>query len=219
MPYPCEIARRVDQASNTAALCPVTASAYHSLRPFVDASYCWLHAEVQQTPSTQLPLPHWLARILPSVDFERPLPKVDIGDVVVIPDDISALMAPSSDVRMVVKSAAKFKDLAPNAITVADPLAFSGCGRDEESLQDQGAVSTNGHAVNGRVREAFTGTGGILAIREWNRADDRCLVARVIGREHRAYGTDQCYAAHGCRRRHRQPPTPSVASKHTQKYT
>ena len=39
-------------------------------------------------------LPHWLARILPSVDFERPLPKVDIGDVVVIPDDISALMAP-----------------------------------------------------------------------------------------------------------------------------
>jgi uncharacterized membrane protein YdfJ with MMPL/SSD domain len=99
-------------------------------------------------------LPHWLARILPSVDFERPLPKVDIGDVVVIPDDISALMAPSSDVRMVVKSAAKFKDLAPNAITVADPLAFSGCGRDEESLQDQGAVSTNGHAVNGSPARA-----------------------------------------------------------------
>jgi heme transporter len=95
-------------------------------------------------------LPNWLARILPSVDFERPLPKVDIGDVVVIPDDISALVAPSSDVRMVVKSAAKFKHLAPNAITVADPLAFSGCGRrDEESLDEQGKVSTNGHAVTG----------------------------------------------------------------------
>ena len=93
-------------------------------------------------------LPGWLARILPSVDFERPLPKVDIGDVVVIPDDISAVMAPSSDVRMVVKSAAKFKDLAPNAITVADPLAFSGCGsRDEDSVQDHGKVSTNGHSV------------------------------------------------------------------------
>jgi heme transporter len=73
-------------------------------------------------------LPRWLNRILPSVDFERPLPKVDMGDVVLIPDNISALVAPSSDVRMVVKSAAKLKDLVPNAITVADPLAFSGCG-------------------------------------------------------------------------------------------
>src|SRR5262249_56153094 len=37
-------------------------------------------------------LPRWLARILPSVDFEKPLPKIDIGDVVLIPDDISALI-------------------------------------------------------------------------------------------------------------------------------
>ena len=36
-------------------------------------------------------LPRWLDRILPSVDFEKPLPKVDIGDLVIIPDDISAL--------------------------------------------------------------------------------------------------------------------------------
>ena len=36
-------------------------------------------------------LPRWLARILPSVDFEKPLPKVDIGDLVIIPDDISSL--------------------------------------------------------------------------------------------------------------------------------
>jgi RND superfamily putative drug exporter len=72
-------------------------------------------------------LPGWLARILPSVDFEKPLPKVDLGDLVVIPDDISALVAPGADLRMVVKSAAKLEDLAPDAISVADPLAFSGC--------------------------------------------------------------------------------------------
>ena len=36
-------------------------------------------------------LPRWLDRILPSVDFEKPLPKVDIGDLVIIPDDISSL--------------------------------------------------------------------------------------------------------------------------------
>ena len=34
-------------------------------------------------------LPGWLDRILPSVDFEKPLPKADIGDLVIIPDDIS----------------------------------------------------------------------------------------------------------------------------------
>jgi uncharacterized membrane protein YdfJ with MMPL/SSD domain len=72
-------------------------------------------------------LPGWLDRILPSVDFEKPLPKVDIGDLVIIPDDISALGPSGSDIRMVVKSAAKLKHLAPQTITVADPLAFSGC--------------------------------------------------------------------------------------------
>jgi heme transporter len=96
-------------------------------------------------------LPHWLARILPSVDFERPLPKVDIGDVVVIPDDISALGAPSYDMRMVVKSAAKLKSLAPDAICVADPLAFSGCGQPgEESPPDRPAMARNGH-TNGEA--------------------------------------------------------------------
>lgn len=74
-------------------------------------------------------LPPWLSRVLPSVDFDRPLPEVDLGDVVVIPDDISALVAPSADLRMVVKSAAKLKHLAPDAICVADPLAFTGCAR------------------------------------------------------------------------------------------
>ncbi|WP_328350020.1 MMPL family transporter [Mycobacterium sp. NBC_00419] len=73
-------------------------------------------------------LPPWLDRILPSVDFEKPLPKVDLGDLVVIPDDISSLMPPSADLKMVVKGAARLKDLAPDAVCVADPMAFTGCG-------------------------------------------------------------------------------------------
>lgn len=80
-------------------------------------------------------LPGWLDRILPSVDFEKPLPKVDIGDLVIIPDDISALVAPGSDLRVVVRSAAKLKTLVPDAITVADPLAFSGCTRSGPAQQ------------------------------------------------------------------------------------
>ncbi|MDP9166584.1 MAG: MMPL family transporter, partial [Actinomycetota bacterium] len=72
-------------------------------------------------------LPGWLDRILPSVDFEKPLPKADIGDLVVIPEDISTMGPSGSDIRNVVKSAAKLKTLAPQTITVADPLAFSGC--------------------------------------------------------------------------------------------
>ena len=72
-------------------------------------------------------LPRWLARILPSVDFEKPLPKVDMPDLVIIPDDLSSLGPSGSDLRMVVKSAAKLKTLAPDTITVADPLALSGC--------------------------------------------------------------------------------------------
>ncbi len=80
-------------------------------------------------------LPRWLSRVLPSVDFDRPLPEVDLGDVVVIPDDISALTAPNADLRMVLKSAAKLKHLAPDAICVTDPLAFTGCGRNGKQTQ------------------------------------------------------------------------------------
>ncbi len=69
-------------------------------------------------------LPRWLARILPSVDFEKPLPKIDMPDLVIIPDDISSLGPTGSDLRMVVKSAARLKNLAPDTITVADPLAL-----------------------------------------------------------------------------------------------
>ena len=79
-------------------------------------------------------LPGWLARILPSVDFEKPLPKVDLGDLVVIPDDISTMVPPSADLKMVVKGAARLKDLAPDAICVADPMAFTGCGTLDNDL-------------------------------------------------------------------------------------
>jgi RND superfamily putative drug exporter len=72
-------------------------------------------------------LPGWLDRILPSVDFEKPLPKADIGDLVVIPEGISTMRPSGADIRNVVKSAAKLKTLAPQTVTVADPLAFSGC--------------------------------------------------------------------------------------------
>jgi uncharacterized membrane protein YdfJ with MMPL/SSD domain len=82
-------------------------------------------------------LPRWLDRILPSVDFEKPLPKADIGDLVIIPDDMSEYAAPGSDIRMVVKSAAKLKNLAPHSITVADPLAFSGCRPSVRALCEQ----------------------------------------------------------------------------------
>ena len=88
-------------------------------------------------------LPGWLARILPSVDFEKPLPQADIGDLVIIPDDISTLAASGIDIRMVVKSAAKLKTMAPQTITVADPLAFSGC------LPSNGSDCVN--AINGHT--------------------------------------------------------------------
>jgi heme transporter len=80
-------------------------------------------------------LPAWLERILPSVDFEKPLPAVDLGDVLMIPDNISAPAVPSADLRIVLKSAARLKDMAPDAITVADPLAFIGCGHGSEAVK------------------------------------------------------------------------------------
>ncbi len=71
-------------------------------------------------------LPGWLDRLLPSVDFERPLPKVDAGEVVVVPEDISAI-APAADLRAMMRSAQRFKTLAPDLVSVGDPLPFIGC--------------------------------------------------------------------------------------------
>ncbi len=106
-------------------------------------------------------IPNWLGRILPSVDFEKPLPKVDLGDLVIIPDDISALIAPGADMRQVVKSAAKLKNLAPDAITVADPLAFSGCaGLGDLHGKVKGSDDARAHkAAQARIGAALTRSG------------------------------------------------------------
>jgi heme transporter len=98
-------------------------------------------------------LPRWLARVLPSVDFEKPIPKVDLPDLVIIPDDISSLGPSGADLRMVVKSAARLKNLAPDTITVADPLALGGC-----TPREPVAALANGRP-NGRAHRNVTSTG------------------------------------------------------------
>ena len=106
-------------------------------------------------------LPGWLDRILPQVDFEKPLPKADIGDLVIIPDDISTLAASGIDIRNVVKSAAKLKHMAPHTISVADPLAFSGC------LPSNGSDcvnALNGH-TNGHSHVNGTGNGRTVRLK------------------------------------------------------
>jgi heme transporter len=98
-------------------------------------------------------LPRWLERILPSVDFEKPLPTVDLGNVLMIPEDISAPVVPAADLRIVLKSAARLKHLVPDAITVADPLAFTGCGRNGEL---RGHVKGGDDAATHRLAVAGT---------------------------------------------------------------
>jgi RND superfamily putative drug exporter len=95
-------------------------------------------------------LPAWLDRILPSVDFEKPLPKVEVPNLVIIPDDLPSLGATGSEMRMVVKSAAKLKHLAPQAVTVADPLAFSGC-LPIRRLRNAERAHRNGGDTNGET--------------------------------------------------------------------
>jgi RND superfamily putative drug exporter len=82
-------------------------------------------------------LPRWLDRVLPEVDFEKPLPKIEVTDLVIIPDNIAALGPSGSDLRMMVRTAARMKTLAPQTISVADPLAFSGCTRPTTRLSAQ----------------------------------------------------------------------------------
>lgn len=95
-------------------------------------------------------LPQWLARVLPSVDFEKPLPKVDTPDLIIIPDDLSSLGPTGSELRTVVKSAAKLKTLVPQAVTVADPLAFSGCAPSAPTVKMRSAGRLNaGHRSGG----------------------------------------------------------------------
>lgn len=117
-------------------------------------------------------LPRWLDRLLPSVDFEKPLPKVQIDDLVIIPDDISALGPSGADLRGMVKSAARMKNLAPQTITVADPLAFSGC----QPIR-QRVVSRNGGDQTVRLR---TVTGGRRSARGGNGLRDGVTVRTTL---------------------------------------
>jgi RND superfamily putative drug exporter len=118
-------------------------------------------------------LPRWLDRLLPSVDFEKPLPKADIGDLVIIPDDISTLAASGIDIRNVVKSAAKLKSMAPQTITVADPLAFSGCLPSNGSdCLNALTGHTNGHshtngAANGKTVKLKRGPRPMHPVTMW----------------------------------------------------
>lgn len=100
-------------------------------------------------------LPRWLARILPSVDFEKPLPKVDMPDLVIIPDDISSLSPSGSDLRMVVKSAARLKSLVPQSVTVADPLALGCCGPGGTATKLRSTDRLNGGHRNGSNGKAL----------------------------------------------------------------
>jgi uncharacterized membrane protein YdfJ with MMPL/SSD domain len=99
-------------------------------------------------------LPRWLARILPSVDFEKPLPKIDSPDLIIIPDDLSSLRPSGAEIRAAVKSAAKLKTLAPQSVSVADPLAFSGCK--PRVLQRAGAVGVGVAESAGGISTAVT---------------------------------------------------------------
>jgi len=95
-------------------------------------------------------LPRWLDRILPSVDFEKPVPVAECAEGVSFADDLPGLPAPNADVRMVVKGAAKLQRLAPDAVTVPDPMAFAGCagldgrirGGDGAELDDTARLRT-----------------------------------------------------------------------------
>jgi RND superfamily putative drug exporter len=104
-------------------------------------------------------LPAWLNRTLPSVDFEKPLPTVDLGGVVMIPDHIDAAVVPGADLRIVLKCAAQLKHLVPDAICVADPLAFTGCERNHDL---RGRVIGGDDAATQRLTVA-TGASGTAA--------------------------------------------------------
>jgi RND superfamily putative drug exporter len=103
-------------------------------------------------------LPRWLARILPSVDFEKPIPKVNMPDLVIIPDDISSLAPSGADLRMVVKSAARLKNLARDTITVADPFAL-GCPPVREPVSAVANGRSNGVHRNGAPHGSKNGAG------------------------------------------------------------
>lgn len=92
-------------------------------------------------------LPRWLDRILPSVDFEKPLPKVEVGDLVIIPEDLCTVSPSGSDLRTVVRSAARLQTLADGTVSVADPLALSGCKPVPDKLRSTTRLNGAVHPV------------------------------------------------------------------------
>jgi RND superfamily putative drug exporter len=115
-------------------------------------------------------LPRWLDRLLPSVDFEKPLPQADTGILVIIPEDLPTLGPSGAELRTVVRSAAKFKTLAPQAITVADPLAFSGCSAAGQTRTAVAVLSRDGTKTTVRQPDSVSDVhpvtmwGGRLAV-------------------------------------------------------
>lgn len=104
-------------------------------------------------------LPTWLERILPSVDFDRPLPKLDLGGLVVLPDELSAVPPPAADLRMVLKGAARLKEMAPDAICVADPVALRGCAPFTGAVQGGDDARSGTRRLTGtRIRTAAAGS-------------------------------------------------------------
>ena len=113
-------------------------------------------------------LPRWLARILPSVDFEKPLPKVELSDLIIIPDDLSSLGPTGAELRTVVKSAAKLKTLVPQAVTVADPLAFSGCAWAAPTVKMRSVERLNrGHRNGGTATALATVAPPVHPVTMW----------------------------------------------------
>ncbi len=108
-------------------------------------------------------LPSWLDRVLPSVDFDKPLPKLDVGDVVVIPDDVSSIAPPVADLRMVVRNAARFRELSPQTVSVIDPLVFSGC---DERPAEPPRMARIGAALDRRRSRASSGGPRTAALRQ-----------------------------------------------------
>ncbi len=117
-------------------------------------------------------LPAWLERMLPSVDFDKPLPKLDLGGLVVLPDELAAVPPPAADLKMVLKGAARLRQMAPDAVCVADPLALRGCAEFTAGAVRGGDDAAPGARPEGR-RLALLGTaaargaGGLHPVTMW----------------------------------------------------
>lgn len=118
-------------------------------------------------------LPGWLARILPTVDFEKPLPHHE-GDVVVIPDDIAALALPKADLQKVLYRATLFTDAAADTVCVTDPLAFAGCGAGSAPHSGRSTRITREYVMQ-RVAMLFSPVGSRTTVGHRSAGGNRAL--------------------------------------------